>query len=145
MNGKQLQPPPRDILAKFIPKEGGKKSGNVPTPAAPQADKFALVRSCAHTFSASGLPAGLTMASDGTISGTPTETVASKSYTVTVTDKDGHTGTVKLRLTPSGRTLLGRDRTMRIAVLVTSRDGNGLRHDVHATATLLAASAAHRR
>ena len=67
-------------------------------------------------------------------------TLATAPFTVA----GGHTGTIKLRLTPSGRTLLSRDRTMRIAVLVTSRDGRGLRHDVHALATLLAESAAHR-
>jgi hypothetical protein len=45
-----------------------------------------------YTFSATGLPAGVTMASDGTISGTPTVS-GTFSYTVTVTDKDGNTGT----------------------------------------------------
>src|SRR5204863_409753 len=51
-----------------------------------------------YTFSATGLPAGLTMASDGTISGTPTVN-GSFSYTVTVTDKDGHSGTVNCSVT----------------------------------------------
>ena len=46
-----------------------------------------------YTFSASGLPAGLTMASNGTISGTPTVS-GSFNYTVTVKDSAGNTGTV---------------------------------------------------
>lgn len=46
-----------------------------------------------YTFSATGLPAGLSMASDGTISGTPTVS-GTFSYTVTIKDKDGNTGTV---------------------------------------------------
>ena len=51
-----------------------------------------------YTFSATGLPSGLTMASNGTISGTPTVT-GTFTYTVTVTDKDGHTGTVQCSVT----------------------------------------------
>src|SRR5579883_2130998 len=45
-----------------------------------------------YTFSATGLPAGLSMASSGTISGTPTAS-GTFNYTVTVTDSAGHTGT----------------------------------------------------
>jgi hypothetical protein len=45
-----------------------------------------------YAFSASGLPAGLSMAADGTISGTPSVS-GSFGYTVTVTDKDGNSGT----------------------------------------------------
>ena len=45
-----------------------------------------------YTFSATGLPTGLTMSAAGTISGTPTVS-GTFTYTVTVTDKDGHTGT----------------------------------------------------
>jgi len=45
-----------------------------------------------YTFSATGLPAGLSMSASGTISGTPTVS-GTFSYTVTVTDKDGNTGT----------------------------------------------------
>jgi hypothetical protein len=50
------------------------------------------------TFSATGLPAGLTMASDGTISGTPTVN-GTFAYTVTITDWQGHTGTSNCSVT----------------------------------------------
>src|SRR5205814_83699 len=43
-----------------------------------------------YTFSATGLPAGLTMSMGGTISGTPTVS-GTFNYTVTITDKDGNT------------------------------------------------------
>jgi hypothetical protein len=46
-----------------------------------------------YTFTATGLPTGLTMSSNGTISGTPTES-GTFPYTVTVTDVDGNMGTV---------------------------------------------------
>lgn len=46
-----------------------------------------------YTFSATGLPAGLTMSTGGTISGTPT-VGGSFAYTVTIKDKDGNTGTI---------------------------------------------------
>jgi hypothetical protein len=51
-----------------------------------------------YTFSATGLPSGLTMASNGTISGTPTVT-GTFNYTVTITDAAGHTGTLKCSVT----------------------------------------------
>src|SRR5262249_4415404 len=51
-----------------------------------------------YTFDATGLPAGLTMAADGTISGTPTVN-GTFNYTVTVTDKDGNTGTFTCSIT----------------------------------------------
>jgi hypothetical protein len=44
-----------------------------------------------YTFSATGLPAGVTLSPDGVLSGTP-EVSGSFNYTVTVTDSDGHTG-----------------------------------------------------
>jgi hypothetical protein len=47
-----------------------------------------------YTFSATGLPPGLTMSSGGTISGTPTAS-GTFSYTVTITDSKGNKGTVK--------------------------------------------------
>src|SRR5205823_238637 len=42
-----------------------------------------------YTFSATGLPANLTMSSTGVISGTPSAS-GTTSYTVTVKDKDGN-------------------------------------------------------
>jgi len=51
-----------------------------------------------YTFSATGLPAGLTIASNGTISGTPTVT-GTFSYTVTITDKNGNKGTFNCSVT----------------------------------------------
>ena len=51
-----------------------------------------------YTFIATGLPAGLTMSSGGTISGTPTVN-GTFNYTVTVTDKAGNTGTVNCSVT----------------------------------------------
>ena len=51
-----------------------------------------------YTFSATGLPAGLTMASNGTITGTPTVS-GTFSYTVTVKDSGGNTGTVTCSVT----------------------------------------------
>ena len=57
-----------------------------------------------YTFSATGLPPNLTMASNGTISGTPTNS-GTFSYTVTITDSCGNTGTLNCSvtvLTPPG-------------------------------------------
>ncbi|HWF11734.1 MAG TPA: putative Ig domain-containing protein [Bryobacteraceae bacterium] len=51
-----------------------------------------------YTFSATGLPDGLTMSSDGTISGTPTVN-GTFTYTVTVTDAAGHIGTLNCSVT----------------------------------------------
>ncbi|MGD0831870.1 MAG: SdrD B-like domain-containing protein, partial [Terracidiphilus sp.] len=51
-----------------------------------------------YTFTATGLPAGLSISSTGTISGTPTVS-GTFSYTVTVTDSNGHTGTVNCSVT----------------------------------------------
>jgi hypothetical protein len=53
-----------------------------------------------YTFTATGLPPGLTMSSAGTISGTPSVT-GTFSYTVTVKDKNGIAGTVKCSITVS--------------------------------------------
>ena len=54
-----------------------------------------------YTFSAVGLPANLTMAADGSISGIPTVT-GTFGYTITITDKDGNTGTTNCSLTVNG-------------------------------------------
>jgi hypothetical protein len=51
-----------------------------------------------YTFSATGLPSGLTMSLGGTISGTPTVT-GTFNYTVTVTDNCGNTGTLNCSVT----------------------------------------------
>jgi hypothetical protein len=51
-----------------------------------------------YTFSATGLPAGITMASNGTISGTATVN-GTFNYTVTVKDSAGNTGTVNCAVT----------------------------------------------
>ena len=51
-----------------------------------------------YTFAATGLPAGLTISTSGTISGTPTVS-GTFSYTVTVTDAAGHSGTVNCSVT----------------------------------------------
>lgn len=53
-----------------------------------------------YTFSATGLPAGLSMAANGTISGTPSVS-GSFSYTVTVKDKDGNSGTINCTIVVS--------------------------------------------
>src|SRR6185436_12126933 len=51
-----------------------------------------------YTFTATGLPTGLTMSTGGTISGTPMVSGVFN-YTVTVKDKDGNTGTVNCSVT----------------------------------------------
>jgi hypothetical protein len=53
-----------------------------------------------YTFSATGLPAGLTMSTSGTISGTPTVS-GTFNYTITVKDKNGNAGTVNCSVTVS--------------------------------------------
>ncbi|MGD0731480.1 MAG: putative Ig domain-containing protein, partial [Terracidiphilus sp.] len=51
-----------------------------------------------YTFTATGLPAGLTISSTGTISGTPTVS-GTFSYTVTITDSKGEKGTLNCSIT----------------------------------------------
>jgi hypothetical protein len=51
-----------------------------------------------YTFTATGLPTGLSMSSNGTISGTPTQS-GTFPYTVTVTDSAGNKGTVNCSVT----------------------------------------------
>ena len=52
-----------------------------------------------YTFASADLPAGLTMAANGSISGTPTVN-GNFTYHVTVTDKDGHTGSITCSVAP---------------------------------------------
>lgn len=51
-----------------------------------------------YTFSATGLPTGLSMSSGGTISGTPSVS-GTFSYTVTIKDSKGNTGTITCSIT----------------------------------------------
>ena len=51
-----------------------------------------------YTFTASGLPSGLSISTGGIISGTPTVS-GTFSYTVTITDGEGNTGTLNCSLT----------------------------------------------
>jgi hypothetical protein len=53
-----------------------------------------------YTFSATGLPAGLSMSSNGTISGTAS-TTGTFTYVVTITDVAGNTGTFHCQVTVS--------------------------------------------
>ena len=55
-----------------------------------------------YTFSATGLPAGLSMSAGGTISGTPTAS-GTFPYVVTITDKDGNAGTINCSVTVGTR------------------------------------------
>jgi hypothetical protein len=59
-----------------------------------------------YTFSVTGLPAGVTMSSSGTISGTPTVS-GTFPYTVTTTDKCGNKGTVNCSVTVCGSSICG--------------------------------------
>jgi hypothetical protein len=51
-----------------------------------------------YTFTATGLPAGLMLSTQGVISGTPAES-GTFSYLVTIKDKDGNTGTLNCSVT----------------------------------------------
>jgi hypothetical protein len=53
-----------------------------------------------YTFTATGLPAGLSISSTGVISRTPTAT-GSYNYAVTITDSGGNTGTANMMSTIS--------------------------------------------
>jgi hypothetical protein len=76
-----------------------------------------------YTFSATGLPAGLTMSSTGTISGTPTVT-GTFSYTVTVKDAAGNTGTVNCSVTvnPHGKSFTIGPSSMEGAIIISNGD-----------------------
>ncbi|MDP9848777.1 ExeM/NucH family extracellular endonuclease [Streptosporangium lutulentum] len=54
-----------------------------------------------YTWTATGLPAGLTLSSDGTVSGTPTS-AGTASVTVTATDSTGATGSATFRFQVAG-------------------------------------------
>jgi uncharacterized repeat protein (TIGR01451 family) len=98
-----------------------------------------------YTFSATGLPAGIAMSTGGTISGTPTVS-GTFSYTVTITDKAGNTGTSNCSVTVSctgsisGHVLRdcdanGTGDSGLAGVTVTLKDSSG-----HVVATTLTAS-----
>jgi hypothetical protein len=80
-----------------------------------------------YTFSASGLPAGLTMSSSGTISGTPTVS-GTFPYTVTVTDSAGNTGTVNCSVTvapPPTATCISITAVQGVAITSVTLTGSG--------------------
>jgi len=92
-----VAPPPSAACAVFT---GTLVQGVAITPTAPLAGSGGV--GGPYTFSATGLPAGLTMASNGVISGTPTVSGGPFSYTVTVTDSAGNKGTVSCSVTIGG-------------------------------------------
>jgi hypothetical protein len=69
-------------------------------PVSIDASSFVTGGTSPRTYTAAGLPAGLTMSSAGMITGTPT-TLATYSPTVTVTDGLGATVTASLKWTVS--------------------------------------------
>ncbi len=91
-----------------------------------------------YTFSATGLPTGLTMSSGGTISGTPTVS-GTFPYTVTVTDSAGHTGTFNCSVTvypPISATCVVINATQNVAitpVTMTATGGTGTGYTFVAT------------
>jgi len=79
------------------------------------------------TFSAIGLPAGITMSTDGTISGTPSVS-GTFSYTVTITDKSGNTGTSNCSVTvnpPVSATCVGITAVQGVAITPVTMIGVG--------------------
>jgi Putative Ig domain/Prealbumin-like fold domain len=72
-----------------------------------------------YTFSATGLPAGLSMAPDGTISGTPTVS-GTFSYSVTIKDKNGNPGTLNCSVTVQAN-----PATLIVVKKTTSASGDG--------------------
>jgi hypothetical protein len=74
-----------------------------------------------YTFSATGLPAGMTISSTGTISGTPTVS-GIFNYTVTVKDSAGNTGTVNCSVTVDAQNCLTKGDTATIGYWY---NGNG--------------------
>ncbi|MGD0733388.1 MAG: putative Ig domain-containing protein, partial [Terracidiphilus sp.] len=80
-----------------------------------------------YTFSATGLPAGLTISTSGTISGTPTAS-GTFNYTVTVTDSAGHTGTVNCSVTvapPVSATCVSITAVQGVAITPVTMVGSG--------------------
>jgi len=83
------------------------------------------------TFSATGLPAGLSISSGGVISGTPTAAVLNKSVTVTATDTTGAAGSATFSWTvnaPGGNTV-----TVTNPGSQTSTTGSAVSLQIHAT------------
>ena len=77
-----------------------------------------------YTFSATGLPAGLTMSSTGTISGTPTVS-GIFNYTVTVTDSAGHQGTVNCSVAPFTASCEGITAVVGVAITPVTMTASG--------------------
>jgi hypothetical protein len=80
-----------------------------------------------YTFSATGLPAGLSIAANGTISGTPMVS-GIFNYTVTITDSVGHKGTVNCSLTvfpPVVSSCVTINATQNIAITPVTLTGSG--------------------
>jgi hypothetical protein len=80
-----------------------------------------------YTFTATGLPAGLSISTSGTISGTPTVS-GTFNYTVTVTDSAGHTGTLNCSVTvapPVSATCVSITAVQGIAITPVTMAGSG--------------------
>ncbi len=80
-----------------------------------------------YTFSSNNMPAGLVLASDGTISGTPTAS-GTFNYTVTVTDKDGHTGSFNCSVTvqpPPSASCVAITAVQNVAITPVKLQGSG--------------------
>jgi endo-1,4-beta-xylanase len=84
----------------------GARTGTVGTAASLQISATDSAAGQTLTFSATGLPAGLTISSSGLISGTPT-TAATSNVTVTARDGTGATGAASFTWTISGGTTGG--------------------------------------
>ncbi len=79
----------------------------------------------AYTFTATGLPPGLSISSSGTISGTPTVS-GTFPYTVTVTDSAGNTGTVHCSVTvapPVSASCVSINAVQGVAITPVTHDG----------------------
>ncbi len=80
-----------------------------------------------YTFSATGLPPGITMSSNGTISGMTTST-GTFNYTVTVMDRAGNTGTVNCSVTvypPPTATCVSISAIQGVAITPVTMTGSG--------------------